>query len=93
MIPKDDPERAGDDVEKAIHWQDYVHTDARILNGKPVIRGTRISIEFLMGLFAEGWSEQQILDNYPQLNSDALRAAFAFAAECFQESSFYALHV
>ncbi|WP_228013061.1 DUF433 domain-containing protein [Nostoc edaphicum] len=46
-----------------------------------VSKGTRLSVEFLLGLFAAGWTEQQVLENYPTLSSEALRAAFAFTAE------------
>ena len=63
-------------------WHEYIHSDPSVLAGKPVIRGTRLSVEFLLGLLSEGWTGQQILKNYPQLSQDALRALFAFAAEC-----------
>lgn len=55
-------------------WHDYIHSDSSILSGKPVIRGTRLSVAFLFGLLAEGWTEQDILANYPQLSVEALRA-------------------
>ena len=66
-------------------WHEYIHSDPSVLAGKPVIRGTRLSVEFLLGLLSEGWTGQQILDNYPQLSHDALRALFAFAAECTRD--------
>jgi uncharacterized protein (DUF433 family) len=62
-------------------WHEYIHGDPRILRGKPVVKGTRLSVEFILDLLATGWTEQQLLENYPQLSSDALRAVFAFAAE------------
>lgn len=62
-------------------WQQYIHSDLETLNGKPVIKGTRLSVEFLLSLFATGWSEQQILENYPTLTSNALRAVFVYVAE------------
>ncbi len=65
-----------------MRWQDHIHSDAAVLAGKPVVRGTRLSVEFLLGLMAEGWTEPEILENYPQLPPNALRAVFAFAAEC-----------
>ncbi|NEP15214.1 MAG: DUF433 domain-containing protein, partial [Symploca sp. SIO2C1] len=37
------------------HWGEYIHCDPKILVGKPVVKGTRLSVEFLLGLFAEGW--------------------------------------
>jgi uncharacterized protein (DUF433 family) len=62
-------------------WQTYIHSDPDVLCGKPVVRGTRLSVAFLLGLFAAGWSEQQVLENYPSLTSEALRAVFAYASE------------
>lgn len=70
-------------------WELYIHSDPNILLGKPVVKGTRLSVEFILGLFAEGWTEQQILKSYPTLNAIALQAIFAFAAECLKEDVFY----
>ena len=70
-------------------WQQYVHSDPEILNGKPIVRGTRLSVEFLLRLFAAGWTEQQVLENYPSLSFEALRAVFAYAAESMGEESLY----
>ncbi len=69
-------------------WKDFIHTDPKILLGKPVVKGTRLSVDFILGLFAEGWTEQQVLENYPVLTNMSLRAVFAFAAECLQEEMF-----
>ena len=51
-----------------MRWQDHIHSDPAVLTGKPVVRGTRLSVEFLLGLMAEGWTETEILENYPQLS-------------------------
>ncbi|WP_414581180.1 DUF433 domain-containing protein [Scytonema sp. PCC 10023] len=72
-------------------WRQYIHSDPKILLGKPTVKGTRISVEFLLGLFAAGWTEQQVLENYSTLTPEALRAVFAFTAECMREESFYML--
>jgi len=45
----------------------------KVLDGKPVVKGTRLSVEFVRGLLAAGWSEEQILENYPQLSQQALQ--------------------
>jgi len=68
-------------------WEKFIHTDQKVLLGKPVIRGTRLSVDFILGLFAEGWTEKQILENYPTLTSESLRAVFAFAAECMRDET------
>jgi len=68
-----------------INWKDHIVSDKNILLGKPTIKGTRISIEHLIGLFAQGWSEQQILENYPKLTDKDLFAVFAYVRECLQD--------
>ena len=72
-------------------WRNYIHSDPEILIGKPVVKGTRLSVDFILRLFAKGWSEQQVLENYPTLTPEALRAIFAFAAESLNEALFYTL--
>jgi uncharacterized protein (DUF433 family) len=62
-------------------WREHIHSDPAILSGKPVVKGTRISVDFLLDLFANGWSEKQVLEGYPNLTQESLRAVFAFAAE------------
>lgn len=66
-------------------WQKYIHSDPEMLNGKPVVIGTRLSVEFLLNLFAAGWTEQQVLENYPTLTQESLRAVFAYAAESMSD--------
>lgn len=55
-------------------------TDVEILDGKPCVRGTRLSVEFLLELAASGATQADILARYPQLTADGLAAAFRFAA-------------
>ena len=40
-----------------MNWRDHIHTDPAVLAGKPIVKGTRLSVDFLLGLLAEGWSE------------------------------------
>jgi uncharacterized protein (DUF433 family) len=70
-------------------WKTYIHSDPKILLGKPVIKGTRLSVEFILGLFSEGWTEQQVLENYPTLNIRSIQSVCAFAAECRKEDVYY----
>ena len=72
-------------------WQNYIHSDPNILVGKPVIKGTRLSVEFILSLFAESWTETQILESYPTLSRDAIKAALAFATECAKDEVVYAI--
>jgi uncharacterized protein (DUF433 family) len=58
-----------------------VTVDAKVLVGKPVIRGTPLSVEFMIGLMAEGWSEVEILANYPGITHEDIIACFAYARD------------
>jgi len=72
-------------------WQEHIEIDPKILVGKPVVKGTRLSVDFILRLFANGWTREQILENYPRLTTEALQACFSFAAECLEEESFYSV--
>ncbi|MDO8398520.1 MAG: DUF433 domain-containing protein [Bradyrhizobium sp.] len=52
-----------------------------VLAGKPVIRGTRLSVEFVIGLLADGWTEADILTNYPDVSHDDVIACLAYARD------------
>lgn len=66
-------------------WQDQITVDPNVLVGKPVIRGTRIAVEFLLELLAERWTHEEILRNYPQLSDDSIQAALHYAAESMKQ--------
>ncbi len=55
--------------------------DPDVLVGKPVIRGTRLSVEFVIGLMADGWSESEILENYPGISHGDIIACLAYARD------------
>lgn len=55
-------------------WTDHVQANPEVLGGTPVIRGTRLPVEFVLSLLADGWTREQLRENYPQLTDDALRA-------------------
>lgn len=76
-------------LEAQMDWKKYIHSDPEILMGKPVVIGTRLAIDFLVGLFAAGWTEQQVLENYPNLTSESLRAVFAYVAEVMRDESLF----
>jgi uncharacterized protein (DUF433 family) len=59
---------------------DRITADPKVMFGKPVIRGTRIPVELLLRKLAAGMTEEQILEHHPQLTTEDLRAAAAFAA-------------
>ena len=68
-----------------MQWKEHIHSDPKILVGKPVVKGTRLSVVFILGLFSNGWTEQQVLENYPQLTKESLRAVFAYVQECMED--------
>ena len=59
--------------------QDRIVRNPAILAGKPVIRGTRMSVEFILELMAGGWSEADILENYPQITREDILACLEYA--------------
>ncbi len=74
-------------------WQDRISIDPKVLVGKPVIRGTRISVEFLMELLANGWTHEQILQSYPQLKQEDIQAALHYATEVVKQEHVYPLPI
>ena len=68
----------------AMDWRDRIVVNPEVLCGKPVIKGTRISVEFVTDLLAHGWTTDEILHEYDHLVIDDIRACVAFAAEYTQ---------
>ena len=74
-------------------WQERIAIDPAILVGKPVIKGTRIAVEFLIDLMAEEWSDDEILENYPSLTTADLHAALHYAAEILKRERVFPMAV
>ena len=72
-------------------WREYIQSDPQILDGKPVVKGSRLAVDFILGLLAEGWSQERLLENYPQLSPESLRAVFAYASETLQDDTVFPL--
>ncbi len=66
--------------DRPTHWRDHIDLNPKILAGKPVIKGTRISVQLVLDLFSVGWTEDQLLESYPHLTREGIRAAFAYAS-------------
>ena len=60
-----------------------------MLVGKPVIRGTRLAVEFIVGLLADGWTETQIIDNYPGISHEDITACLRYATETLKSERVY----
>jgi uncharacterized protein (DUF433 family) len=67
--------------------------DAKILTGKPVIRGTRLAVEFVLDLLAQGWSAEQILEQYPGLAREDILACLRYATESLKSERVYPVGV
>lgn len=63
-----------------------VTVDPKICSGKPCIRGTRVYIAIILDSLAEGLTPEEIIDHYPHLTLDDIRAALAYAADLSQEN-------
>ena len=68
-----------------MEWRDRIVATPDTLVGKPHIKGTRISVELIVGSLANGWSFEQILESYPHITREDILAALAFAAEMLRE--------
>ena len=72
-----------------MEWKEHIVADPSVLLGKPTVKGTRISIEHLIGLLAQGWSEKQILENHPRLSQESLQAVFSYIKDCLKDGLLY----
>ena len=62
-----------------MNWEERIVIDPAVLVGKPVIRGTRLAVAFVIDLLAHGWSEDDVLCNYPGVEREDIRACLAYA--------------
>ena len=70
-------------------WQGVIVSDPNIMMGKPIVAGTRVTVELILEKLAAGESYQQILEAYPRLTIDALFSAIAFAAAALRADVVY----
>ena len=62
-----------------------------VLCGKPVVRGTRLAVEFIVELLGQGWTESQILENYPGLTHDDILACLQYASQQLKSERVYSV--
>lgn len=74
-------------------WQKRIIIDPNILVGKPVVKGTRLAVEFIIDLLAQGWSEAEILRNYPGLTQEDIQACLSYASEVLKAEKVYPLEM
>ncbi len=63
--------------------------DPAVVAGKPIIAGTRISVEFILDLLAQGWSEADVLENYPHITREDIIACIAYARDIVKSERVY----
>ena len=74
-----------------MNWRDYIVSDQEILVGKPVVKGTRLSVDLVLDRLADGWTAEDLFQSYPRLTPEALQAVFAFAAEVLKDEDYVAV--
>ena len=68
-------------------WKGRIVATPGTLFGKPRVNGTRIGVEFVVDLMSSGWSQSEILEEYPHVTREDLQAVFAFMRDCIKEGS------
>ncbi|MGD1996468.1 MAG: DUF433 domain-containing protein [Anaerolineae bacterium] len=76
-----------------MNWKDRIVVDPQVLAGKPIVKGTRLAVEFIIDLLAQGWTEEEILRNYPGLTQDDIRACLLYASNSLKMEKVYPLAV
>ena len=72
-----------------MNWEERIEINPKVLVGKPVIRGTRLAVEFVVELLANGWSEPQIIENYTGITHEDISACLHYAAEMLKSERVY----
>jgi len=72
-------------------WQERIELNPEVLVGKPVVKGTRIAVEFIIELLSQGWTEAQVLETCPQLKHEDILAALRYTSELLKEETVYSL--
>jgi uncharacterized protein (DUF433 family) len=72
-----------------MEWRNRISIDAKVLVGKPVIKGTRIAVEFVVDLLGRGWTAEQILQEYDHLTAEDIQACLAYASEVLRSERVY----
>ena len=72
-------------------WRDHIYSNPKIGFGKPIFRGTRIKVEFVLKLMGAGWTAEQMADEYQGIEPQHLLAAAAFAADMMHDEDYVAI--
>jgi len=74
-----------------MNWTERITIDPKVLVGKPIIKGTRISVEFVVDLLGRGWTVEQILKEYDHLTPADIQACLAYAGDVLKSERVYVL--
>jgi len=74
-------------------WRERITIDPEVLVGKPVIKGTRLAVEFVIDLLAQGWTEGEVMQNYPGISELDIHACLAYASAALRDEKVYPLRV
>jgi uncharacterized protein (DUF433 family) len=77
--------------EDKLDWEDRIVIDPEILVGKPIVKGTRLAVDFVIDLLAQGWPESEILRNYPGLTREDIKACLGYASASLRAEKVYPL--
>ena len=72
-------------------YQNRIVVDPKILTGKPIIKGTRIAVEFILRLLAQGMTQKEILENYTHLKKEDVKAVLEYATRVIEEEQVFPL--
>ena len=77
--------------EVTLDWQERIVIEPDILAGKPIVKGTRLAAEFITDLLAQGWTEAELLRNYPGLAHEDVQACLGYASATLQAENAYSI--
>lgn len=74
-------------------WRERIVVDPKVLAGKPIVKGTRMAVEFVIDLLGRGWTVEQVLEQYDHLSRDDVQACLAYAGEVLKAERVYPMPV
>jgi uncharacterized protein (DUF433 family) len=74
-------------------WHERISIDQDVQLGKPVVRGTRLTVEFIVDLLAQGWIEQDLLKNYPGITHEDIQACLGYASAVLHSEKVYPVKI
>ncbi len=74
-----------------MNWQKRIVIDPDVLGGKPIVKGTRLAVEFIIELLANGWTKEEVFRNYPGLTEEDVNACLGYVSHLLHEEKIYPL--